>query len=212
MRKRRYLSDQEKANLINEFNRIPNGRTGERGEFKEKHRLTWTLMNSWKKMPGVKKLLLAPSEQKVQQAADSLPIPLLVPGQKRQFDLRQKAWLVASYLALPFGSDARGIFCRKHGIHYNMIGRWKAALKREGIPLPNVKVGMTMNGATPDIVVESPGAKRPYVRKAKLDQKPEKQARFESVHDAIAYMEIRREIEDRILEELKQHAGKTRDV
>lgn len=211
--KRRILSDQKKADLISGFDALPEGKTGERGDYIRKHRLSWRMMTGWRNDPAVKALISVPHPSPAPQfqlpatlpdAGAPMNIPELVEGRKRRLTLRTKAWLVASWDALPLGSDARGEFIRKYHLHWGMLDRWRKDLKREGIPLPNLKVKPVMNGAAP----RKPG------RKPKQTAKAEKQTGFDSVHDTIAWLEIRneirREVEEKILEELKEHASKTR--
>lgn len=224
--KRRYLSDQEKADLLNAYSRLPEGRTGEREKFKTKHRLTWSLMHSWENMPGVKKLLGAPPQPAgIPRPDDVLQIPPKTEGVKRQFNMKQKAWLLAAYEALPFGSDARGHFLRKYEIYFNNLTKWRQQLKEEGYRLPNLKIQMTMNGTAPDFVIEEygkPGPKlgshqknprRPPGGFNNLQPKQEPSTSRLDTVDAITYLEIREEEARKIREELiKLNERKTRDV
>ena len=142
-------------------------------------------------------------------------------GLKRSFTLRQKADLISQYDALPVGSEERGELLKKYQIYWNMINRWRADCKREGISIPNLKLKLerTMNGHAdvfegllhhgPHKGGPRPGAGRPRGSHAK--PKENTPGQFQSAQDVVDWLTIQIEERQKIREELEQHVGKTRN-
>jgi hypothetical protein len=221
-RPRRVFSAEEKAELLTEYDGLP--QDGARGQFMKKNRFGWMLMNRWRNDPAVKAAMrngtIKPPPQRIHVSdLPELNLPTKEDGVKRQFTLHQKADILAQFDALPHGSDERGEFMKKYGVFWGMLNRWRHDLKLEGIPIPNLKLGDRNGDAEiPDHPPRRGGArsgagrpKRFVTNQARLKAALHSAGRFETAEDTIAWLDIRIEEATKIREELKQHVGKTRN-
>lgn len=167
MKKRNMRTPQQKADILNAFDRLPEKGSGERGAFCQKHSLNWRMMQGWRHDRRVRQLMsgtFTPGEPI--KITDDIP-KFVEDGKKRVFTLKQKAWLVAQYDAMPQGTDRRGEFMKEFHLHWNMLNRWRAELQREGIPLPNPKLSMNGDAPPEHHVGRPPGSKNKQPRTTK---------------------------------------------
>jgi len=157
MMKHTIRTPQQKADLLNAFDSLPEGKTGARGSWMREHGFGWTMMNRWREDPEVAPLLHGAKQTAAPSA--SFDLPKIAEGRKRIFTLRQKASIISAYDAMPKGAIDRGVFLKRYHLHWGMLNRWRAELKREGTRIPKLKP--IMNGAEPEPKPEARGGARP---------------------------------------------------